>query len=91
MSSPEVVSRVRGVIADKSRLADVAEIPVDEDLFALGLDSLGAVNVILGVEEEFDLVIPDTMLSRERTSSIARIADLVGTLLAQAEPGRGAS
>lgn len=91
MSSPEVVSRVRGVIADKSRLADVAEIPVDEDLFALGLDSLGAVNVILGVEEEFDLVIPDTMLSRERTSSIARIADLVGTLLAPAEPGRGAS
>lgn len=91
MSSPEVVSRVRGVIADKTRLADVAEIPVDEDLFALGLDSLGAVNIILGVEEEFDLVIPDSLLSRDRTGSIGRIAELVDSLLARAEPSRDAS
>ncbi|MER5703738.1 phosphopantetheine-binding protein [Micromonospora sp. NPDC002296] len=87
MKSPEVVARVRRVLAAKTRLVGVDEMAVDQDLFAAGLDSLGAVNLIIGIEEEFDVVIPDDMLSRERTGSMARIAELVDTLLS-ASSGR---
>jgi acyl carrier protein len=52
----------------------------DDDLPASGLSSLDIVNLMLGVEAEFDIKIPDGDMTPGNFRSIARIAALVKTL-----------
>jgi len=53
----------------------------DDDLRSLGLSSLDMVNLVLAVESEFDVSIPDADITPARFKSIATIAALVMTLL----------
>jgi acyl carrier protein len=53
----------------------------DDDLRSLGLSSLDMVNLVLAVESEFDVSIPDADITPVRFRSIATIAALVLTLL----------
>jgi acyl carrier protein len=55
----------------------------DDDLRACGLSSLGLVNLMLAVETEFDLKIPERDMTPANFRSIARIAELVGELSSQ--------
>ena len=55
----------------------------DDDLRASGLSSLGLVNLMLSVETEFDLKIPERDMTPANFRSIARIAELVRTLSPQ--------
>lgn len=52
----------------------------DDDLRACGLSSLGLVNLMLSVETEFDLKIPERDMTPANFRSIARIADLIRSL-----------
>ena len=52
----------------------------DDDLRASGLSSLGLVNLMLSVESEFDLKIPEHDMTPANFRSITRIAELVDTL-----------
>jgi acyl carrier protein len=54
---------------------------VDDDLRLAGLSSLDMVNLVLAVESEFDVSIPDEDITPARFRSIATIAALVTTLL----------
>jgi acyl carrier protein len=54
---------------------------VDDDLRSAGLSSLDMVNLVLAVESEFDVSIPDADITPARFRSIATIAALVTTLL----------
>ena len=53
----------------------------DEDLTAAGLSSLDMVNLMLAVESEFDVKIPDRDMTPANFRTIARIDALVGVLL----------
>jgi acyl carrier protein len=53
----------------------------DDDLRSLGLSSLDMVNLVLAVESEFDVSIPDADITPARFQSIATIAALIATLL----------
>ena len=60
-------SQIREILAENGRLA----VPVDSldenaDLFVAGLDSLAIVNVLMRLEEQFDIELPDEMLQRNR-------------------------
>jgi acyl carrier protein len=55
----------------------------DDDLRASGLSSLGLVNLMLSVETEFDLKIPERDMTPANFRSIARIAALVRALSPQ--------
>ncbi len=55
----------------------------DDDLRACGLSSLGLVNLMLSVETEFDLKIPERDMTPANFRSIARIAELVVELSSQ--------
>jgi acyl carrier protein len=55
----------------------------DDDLRASGLSLLGLVNLMLSVETEFDLAIPERDMTPANFRSIARIADLVRALSPQ--------
>jgi acyl carrier protein len=54
----------------------------DDDLHTQGLSSLGLVNLMLAVEEEFDVKVPDRDMTPVNFRTIARIAELVRTLSA---------
>ena len=75
--------QVRQVIADHARLpVDVATLADGSDLFAAGMTSHASVNLMLALEDAFDLEFPDRMLKRSVFESIdaisAAIAELSG-------------
>jgi acyl carrier protein len=77
--------RIREILAENGRLAVPVESLDDQaDLFAAGLDSLAIVNVLMRLEEEFDIELPDEMLQRKSFASIATIDSVVTRLAGQA-------
>jgi acyl carrier protein len=54
--------------------------PVEQQLSDLGLSSLKMVNLMLSVEMEFDIMIPQPDITPENFHSVASIAALVARL-----------
>jgi acyl carrier protein len=72
-----IATLVRQMLAKRSVDRPVGR---DEDLTESGLSSLDMVNLMLAVEGEFDLKIPDQDMTPSNFRSIARIETLVGAL-----------
>jgi acyl carrier protein len=53
----------------------------DADLYAAGLSSLSTVHVLLAIESEFGIEVPDRMLTRQLFSSIDSLATAVSELM----------
>ena len=69
-----MTDEIRRVIKEHARLrADVDELPDDADLFQAGMTSHASINVMLALENAFDVEFPDRLLSRSVFSSIASI------------------
>jgi len=74
-------SRIRAVLAAHGRLAgDVESLSETDDLYAAGLTSHASVNVMLALEDEFDIEFPDRLLRKTTFGSIAAIRDAVAEL-----------
>jgi acyl carrier protein len=75
---------VREVLSAHARLAvDIDTIDNDDDLFRAGMTSHASVNVMLALEDRFDIEFPDAMLRRSAFESISAIGSAVGELLAE--------
>jgi acyl carrier protein len=73
---PNMEQTIRTVLADYAKLsADTATIDVDSDLYRLGLTSHASVNVMLGLEDAFEVEFPDTALRKETFRSISSISE----------------
>ncbi|HZP72244.1 MAG TPA: acyl carrier protein [Gaiellaceae bacterium] len=73
--------RIRRVLDDHGRLPVSAGILEDEaNLYSAGMTSHASVNVMLALEEEFDVEFPDEMLTRNAFESIDSIASSLTTL-----------
>jgi len=55
----------------------VDQVADDADLYAVGLTSFASVQLMLGIEEAFDIEFPDNLLNRKSFASIAAIAKTV--------------
>ncbi len=66
-----------------ARRGVVQSIGHDDDLAASGLSSLDVVNLMLGVEAEFEIKIPDREMTPHNFRSIARVDALVRALLGE--------
>ncbi|HYH38710.1 MAG TPA: acyl carrier protein [Azospirillum sp.] len=74
---------IREILADSGWLAvDVATLSVEDDLYAAGLTSHGSVNLMLALEERFDIEFPEQLLRRRTFESIAAIREAVSSLRA---------
>jgi acyl carrier protein len=73
-----VTALVRQLLAKRSIDRPVG---ADEILSECGLTSLDTVNLMLAVEVEFDIKIPDRDMTPSNFRSIARIRELVEALL----------
>lgn len=77
--------RIRRVIRDHAHLpVDVAALDDAADLFQAGMTSHASVNVMLGLEAEFDVEFPDAMLKRSVFQSVSAISAALGQLRAAA-------
>jgi acyl carrier protein len=74
--SSALQARVRAVFrATEFLQADIDGIADDADLYAAGLNSHATVNLMLALEEAFDVELPDRLLRRRTFSSIDAIAE----------------
>jgi acyl carrier protein len=76
-----VQAQVREVLAAHARLPVAVEgLGSDADLFSAGMSSHASVNVMLALEDVFDLEFPDSMLKRRAFGSIAAISAAIAEL-----------
>lgn len=74
--------QIRDILASHGRLSvDITKLSDDSDLYAAGLTSLITVNLLLAVEDHFDVEFPDELLSRRTFQSIGALADAVEDLV----------
>jgi acyl carrier protein len=71
----ELLAKFGGLPVPASEIADEA------DLYAAGLSSFASVQLMLGLEESFDMEFPDNLLNRKSFASIAAIEQTVRMIL----------
>jgi acyl carrier protein len=77
----EIDQTIREVLAKHGHLAvDVSGLDSEADLGAAGLTSHASVNVMLALEDSFDIEFPERMLRKSTFSSIASIREAVREL-----------
>jgi acyl carrier protein len=79
----DITEAIRAILREHGRLAvDVGTLEDHSDLYAAGLTSHASVNLMLALEEHFEVEFSDRMLRRRAFASIAVIrsglADLAG-------------
>lgn len=81
---------IRALIAQHARLpVDVAGLSDDSDLYEAGLTSLSTVNLMLALEEHFDVEFLDRMLGRKTFGSIRTLDAAVQELRGASIPASG--
>ncbi|MEJ0003615.1 MAG: acyl carrier protein [Pararobbsia sp.] len=83
MNTAPRYAALRRILSESARL----DVPVDQledsaDLYEHGLSSLATVQIMLAVEDAFDIEIPDAMLTRKLFQSIDSLAAAVLELAA---------
>jgi acyl carrier protein len=75
---------IRKAVEDHARLpVPVSSLADDEDLYQAGMTSHASVNVMLALEDAFDIEFPDRMLKRSVFESVASIQAALTELQAE--------
>lgn len=85
----ELKSRIKRLIVDRLKLeTDPSEIADDQPLFGegLGLDSIDALELVLGLEQEFGVKIEDEEVGGEALASVDALAEFVREKSAAGNP-----
>ncbi|MFI0898194.1 phosphopantetheine-binding protein [Streptomyces sp. NPDC020983] len=78
----DLVSVVTGAVRRCAKLLEPGdEVHPDQPLLELGLDSPGLVELIVLLEEELDILIPDDQLTPEVFESVSSIVRALGPLV----------
>jgi len=78
---------IRSVLREHARLpVDIDTLDDDTDLFAAGMTSHASVNLMLALEDAFDIEFPDRMLTRGVFDSVSAIAAAIAELSGDGEP-----
>lgn len=73
-----IIKLVKGILAQNSLSADVT---LSARLVDVGLTSMDMVNLMLGVEAEFDFTIPQSEITPENFQSVETLERMVATQL----------
>ena len=74
--------QIRDVLATHGRMAiDAHQVDDQADLYELGLTSHASVDVMLALEEEFDIEFPDEVLKKSTFESVHNIAQVIESLV----------
>jgi len=80
-SNDHLVERLKNLIIQRLKLADITSemIETDAPLFGegLGLDSIDALELVLGLEKEFGVTVPDAEVGKKVFQSVRTMAQYV--------------
>ncbi|KRP86678.1 acyl carrier protein [Bradyrhizobium sp. USDA 4524] len=80
-----MIDRIRALLEQQPMISlDFNTITDDTNLYDAGLTSFATVQVMLALEEEFNIEFPEAMLTRRTFSSLANVADAVSRLTQRA-------
>jgi acyl carrier protein len=69
-----MTDQIRHIVQEHGRMpVEVTTLPEDADLYEAGMTSHASVNVMLALEDQFDIEFPDHMLKRSVFESVAAI------------------
>ncbi len=72
---------IRGILDEYAHLpVEVEKLRDEDDLYQAGMTSHASVNVMLALEDEFDVEFPETMLRKSTFESVAAIRVALGEL-----------
>lgn len=78
---------IRRVLAEYGKLpVEISKLGDDADLFQAGMTSHASVNVMLALEEAFDIEFPEQMLRKSTFESVSAIRAAVSELVEIASP-----
>ena len=78
--------QIRSIVAQHARLqVGVDQLTDESDLYQAGLTSLSTVNLMLALEEHFDVEFLDRMLGRKTFGSIRSLGEAIAELQAGAD------
>jgi acyl carrier protein len=73
--------QIKAILAEHGRLlVDVGHLDDDSDLYEAGLTSLSTVNLMLALEEHFNVEFLDRMLGRKTFGSIRSLSEAIEEL-----------
>jgi acyl carrier protein len=78
--------KIRELISLHAGLPAGAEIEADTDLYRAGMKSFASVQLMLGLEEAFDIEFPEELLNRQTFRTAAAMQAAVEQLAAGAVP-----
>jgi acyl carrier protein len=82
-SNADLSAAIRTLVARHS-VAGSAAVSDNADLYDAGLTSMASVNLMLALEEQFEIEFPEDMLQRKTFSSVAAISEAVRALRGEA-------
>lgn len=72
---------IRAILAEHGHLpVDVGKLRDEDDLYQVGMTSHASVNVMLALEDEFDIEFPEPMLRKSTFESVAAIRVAISEL-----------
>jgi acyl carrier protein len=76
------ITTIRHLVGQHGKLTtDASGIGVDQSLYAAGLTSHASVNVMLAIEDEFDIEFPERLLKRVTFETIGNLSEALDGLL----------
>ena len=77
-----MLDRIRKIVSESSFLPPGTKITDSDDLYAAGLTSHASVELMLQLEDEFDVEFPERLLKRSTFESIASLHEALAGLSA---------
>ncbi|MDF1659015.1 MAG: phosphopantetheine-binding protein [Verrucomicrobiales bacterium] len=78
MQTTESLTEIEAVVRPHLKfLEEGDQLSPDQKLGEAGLDSMASIDLLLDIEERFDLAIPDDLLTEDSFSSLAEIAKML--------------
>ena len=73
--------KIRSVLLEHGKLpVDLTSVSDTDDLYSAGMTSHASVNVMLALEDTFDIEFPDAMLRKSTFASVSAIRSALSTL-----------
>jgi acyl carrier protein len=77
------IDQIRTIVSQHANLSvDLAQIGDDADLYAAGMSSLSTVNLMLALEDHFDVEFKDSMLGRKTFGTLRTLSEAIEELRA---------
>lgn len=78
----DLATQIRAILRQHGRLEiDLDSLADDDDLYQAGMTSHASVNVMLALEDHFNIEFPDHLLKRSVFDSVASITSAVESLV----------